>query len=288
MAKYRSIHEKIWKDPDFELYSSESKLVFIYLCTNGSTSESGIYAITPKTISNETSIKIDSVAKILKSLKNVMWDEKNNYVYIRRFRLYNGGGAPDNIKRAIAAEFLHSSALSLWVNFVEDYPDYKETILATGKSLKPSLLPPTPPVSSSISNSNSNSIDGLVNPSPTVDQPLVLAELLKALILENNSIARVPENSDKWAKTIDLMIRKEKRTPALIEQVMRWSQSDSFWKTNILSADSLREKFDKLYMKMKSDGGTYHGNIGAKKQPPGTGAPIHYIDGDAPAQGHKD
>jgi hypothetical protein len=174
MAKYRSIHQKIWKDPHFELYSSESKLVFIYLCTNGSTSESGIYAITPKTISNETSTKQDEVVKMLKSLRNVMWDEKNNYVYVRRFRIYNGGGAPDNIKKAIVAEFLQSSSLSLWVNFVEDYPEFKEVILATGKPLIPPLPLNPNPVSISISNSISNSIsiDGLPNPSPTVGQPL--------------------------------------------------------------------------------------------------------------------
>jgi hypothetical protein len=172
MAKYRSIHEKIWKDPDFQAYNPEGKLVFIYLCTNESTSESGIYAITPRTIANETGIKLESVAKILESLKNVIFDTGTNYVYVRRFKLYNGGGRSDLVSRSIVAEFQLSSISPLWSAFIKDYPEYKEAILAAGKPLAVSL-PPTPPnvtISNSISISNSK--DRLGNLSPTVSQPL--------------------------------------------------------------------------------------------------------------------
>jgi hypothetical protein len=172
MAKYRSVHEKIWKDPDFQKYTSNGKLVFIYLCTNSSTSESGIYAITPKTIAGETSVKIDQVVKLLGHLKNVIFDPKANYVYIRRFKLYNGGGRPDNITKAIISEFLLSATLPLWNLFVEDYPEYKDAILATGKPLTPQL-PLKESTKETNSNSNSNSSasskDRLVNLSPTVD-----------------------------------------------------------------------------------------------------------------------
>jgi hypothetical protein len=77
-----------------------------------------------------------------------------------------------------------------------------------------------------------------------------LTQLLKTLILENNPIAKVPDNLDKWEREIDLMIRRDKRPSELIEKVIRFCQADSFWKSNILSAGTLRDKFDQLLMKM--------------------------------------
>jgi phage replication O-like protein O len=108
------------------------------------------------------------------------------------------------------------------------------------------------------------------------------------MMLINNPQAKIPENLNAWVNEARLLLEKDKRTPEDIMKVIEFCQSDSFWKANILSMGKVREKFDQLYLKMKSSGGKYHGNIGAKKQPPGTGAPIQYIDGDAAAQGHKD
>jgi hypothetical protein len=79
-------------------------------------------------------------------------------------------------------------------------------------------------------------------------QPYLLAEKLKALILQNNQNAKVPDNLQKWSREIDLMLRIDKRTPEHVQQVIEFSQKDSFWKSNILSAGSLRKQFDKLWL----------------------------------------
>ena len=72
MANYRLLHKSIWTDPDFQEYSSQGKLIFIYLCTSGKTTESGIYPVTPKSIATDTDIPIKTVENILKGgLKNV-------------------------------------------------------------------------------------------------------------------------------------------------------------------------------------------------------------------------
>lgn len=82
-------------------------------------------------------------------------------------------------------------------------------------------------------------------------QELLLAQKLKTLILSNNPKARVPDNLQKWAYEIDKMIRLDKRTPKEIESVIEFSQNDSFWMANILSAATLRKQFDKLYLQSK-------------------------------------
>jgi len=82
-------------------------------------------------------------------------------------------------------------------------------------------------------------------------QELLLAQKLKTLILSNNPKARVPDDLQKWAYEIDKMMRLDKRTPKEIESVIEFSQTDSFWMANILSAATLRKQFDKLYLQSK-------------------------------------
>lgn len=76
-----------------------------------------------------------------------------------------------------------------------------------------------------------------------------LAALLFELIRQRNPEHKAPD-LQAWAKHVDLMMRVDGRTPERIEQVIRWSQSDSFWSRNILSTAKLREKFDALVMNM--------------------------------------
>ena len=76
-----------------------------------------------------------------------------------------------------------------------------------------------------------------------------LASYLYNKILENNPKAKKP-NIQVWAKQIDLMMRVDKRTPDDIQAVIDWSQDDNFWQINILSTKTLREQFDRLYLKM--------------------------------------
>jgi uncharacterized protein YdaU (DUF1376 family) len=56
-------------------------------------------------------------------------------------------------------------------------------------------------------------------------------------------------NLAKWATTIRLMRERDKLTHRRIAEVFSWANGDSFWKTNILSPDKLREKFPQLAAK---------------------------------------
>jgi hypothetical protein len=81
---------------------------------------------------------------------------------------------------------------------------------------------------------------------------IFLASLLRELILQNNPKAKKP-NLQKWAAEVDKMIRIDCRTFKEIEFIIHWSQKDNFWKANILSTAKLREKFDQLFIKAKSE-----------------------------------
>lgn len=99
-----------------------------------------------------------------------------------------------------------------------------------------------------------------LNPKPSpkkvsdIDKKLV--QLLIDLMQENDPdsyiIATLTEKRQQtWLNACRLLREKNKRSPELIEEIIRFSQADDFWRGNILSMPTLREKFDKLFLKAK-------------------------------------
>lgn len=135
------------------------------------------------------------------------------------------------------------------------------------------------PTKETYKRNSSKERDDIKKPSSEAFQ---LAELLKSLILSNNPKAKIPKDLTRWAEDIDKMIRLDKRTPDEIKGVIEFSQHDSFWCANILSAGKLREKYDQLYLKSqrerkdsaeKKERGDSYG--AGEKQQPGRGTPPH-------------
>lgn len=56
-----------------------------------------------------------------------------------------------------------------------------------------------------------------------------------------------------WAIHFDRLHRIDKQSWEDIAEVLQFSQQDSFWQSNILSANSFRDKYWKLVAKMKSE-----------------------------------
>jgi hypothetical protein len=77
---------------------------------------------------------------------------------------------------------------------------------------------------------------------------------LSGKIRENNPNCKpfTEKQLSDWAHVADLMMARDGRLAPDIEAVIEWCQSDSFWKSNILSMGKLREKFDQLTLKMKN------------------------------------
>ncbi|MDR4318418.1 gp45 [Niallia circulans] len=59
-------------------------------------------------------------------------------------------------------------------------------------------------------------------------------------------------NMQKWADEFRKLIEIDEVDKRLAKDVMDWVTKDSFWRTNVLSAKKLREKFGELAIKMKS------------------------------------
>lgn len=86
-----------------------------------------------------------------------------------------------------------------------------------------------------------------------------LCQLLKELIVRNGH--REPKVGKRWIQEMDLLMRVDGRTPAEVEEVLRWSQDNSFWHRNILSAPKFREKFDTLLASMLNKPAGYNSQL---------------------------
>jgi Helix-turn-helix domain len=98
-----------------------------------------------------------------------------------------------------------------------------------------------------------------------------LAELLADKIAENRDGRRPkPKDVEKWREPIRLMVERDElvgpqeahgKSPAeirkltldRIEYVIGWSQQDAFWRRNVLSGDTLREKYDQLEAAIRAE-----------------------------------
>ncbi|GIP38600.1 hypothetical protein J31TS4_18800 [Paenibacillus sp. J31TS4] len=64
----------------------------------------------------------------------------------------------------------------------------------------------------------------------------------------------IKANLQSWADQMRLLVENDEVEKRLARDVMDWVVTDSFWKTNILSAKKLRDKFPELALKMKATG----------------------------------
>lgn len=80
---------------------------------------------------------------------------------------------------------------------------------------------------------------------------MATAEWMDSQLLEANP-TRKPPNLKAWANSIRLMRERDKRSDEQIRWLFQWAQADSFWRANILSPEKLRQKWDQLVMKAKT------------------------------------
>jgi hypothetical protein len=90
-------------------------------------------------------------------------------------------------------------------------------------------------------------------PTPPSQHASRLAQLLKSEILRNKPDYRItPTQVRKWEATADRMLRIDGRASEQIAELICWVQHDEFWMANVLSMDTLRDKFDQLELRAKS------------------------------------
>lgn len=89
-----------------------------------------------------------------------------------------------------------------------------------------------------------DSSSGIADTLPRRDDVEVLLDLLDAEIARNGS--KVPMRNKRNRDAMRLLIDRDGHTPQQVAAAIRWSQQNTFWMSNILSAVKLRERYDQL------------------------------------------
>lgn len=89
------------------------------------------------------------------------------------------------------------------------------------------------------------------DPRPDVED---VCDLLADLIESNGS--KRPAITKRWRDSARLMLDADGRPLAEVKAVMRWSQDDNFWRSNVLSMPKFREKYDTLRLQSGRDATT--------------------------------
>jgi hypothetical protein len=104
-------------------------------------------------------------------------------------------------------------------------------------------------LSSEVCTSDEHAVEPIPSKEPSTEA-IGLARLLNERIVGNNPRARIRDKQERqWAVEADRMISLDNRTAAEIREVIEFSQSDTFWLTNVLSMGAVRKKFDTLWLK---------------------------------------
>jgi uncharacterized phage protein (TIGR02220 family) len=177
MAKYRPVLTSIWKDPDFEDYNSSQKLIFMHGFTNQSTTESGIYGMSLKAISNETGLTLKEVEKEISSIKNIVYDYKFKCIFIVKFLKHNGGGRPDLLHLSILKDAKTFPSF-LWHLFIKEYPQHYTSDL---KEIISKYPLPDASVLKTSSMSKSITNDPFIKGSSTVSKGIKISNELREL-----------------------------------------------------------------------------------------------------------
>lgn len=80
-----------------------------------------------------------------------------------------------------------------------------------------------------------------------------LSHLLADLVAFNGS--KRPTIGKGWLDAERLLLERDGRDPGEAERLIRWCQSDEFWRGNVLSMPKFREQYDRLRLQAQRKGG---------------------------------
>lgn len=126
---------------------------------------------------------------------------------------------------------------------VSDTPDLEESALsATARATAPPTPPAPPPKTAREKVIYTR--DG---------QAYQLAQRLADAIRRTKPDARLPSNLQGWCPPMDLLMRRDGRAFEHLCAVLDWLPTNEFWRKNVLSAGTFREKIDRLEMQRDED-----------------------------------
>lgn len=236
---YRSVDEAFWTDPKVRALSSRDKMLFLYFITNPHASFSGVYYLPMPTVIFETAMDEKELRYGIHTLSVgylVLHDEPNSMFWVVNMAKFQA--TSDKQQQGVRNHFKSLQKSPLLRMFAEKYPHIIDPAGYPTDTLSIGYPYPT----------DTQNLKGEQRETKYIPADLATAEDIFSHLTKLNPSQKRP-NMAKWADSVRLLRERDGRTHGQILDLMAWVQSDSFWRTVILSPDKLREKWDALTIK---------------------------------------
>lgn len=126
MAKYRNVHTTFWDDGFVLDLTPEEKYFYLYLMTNGNTTQCGIYELPYRVIEMHTGYNRETVQKLLQRFVEygkITYNEATKEIMLNNWAKYNFINSP-KVKKCIEKELLavkHIPFVRSYVTSLEQY-----------------------------------------------------------------------------------------------------------------------------------------------------------------------
>ncbi|WBF54880.1 DnaD domain protein [Lysinibacillus sp. JK80] len=120
MAKYRNVHTTFWDDGFVLDLTPEEKYFYLYLMTNGNTTQCGIYELPYRVIEMHTGYNRETVQKLLQRFVEygkITYNESTKEIMLNNWAKYNFINSP-KVKKCIEKELLAVKHLPFVRNYV--------------------------------------------------------------------------------------------------------------------------------------------------------------------------
>ena len=142
MAKVRPILIQIWEDPDFQEFSIQEKLIFIFIFTNDKVTQSGVYQLTYKDVFDKTGVsKVEVKKAILETFsRKVVYDPKNSLIWVKNYLRHNSTSKnPCNVMRSVLNSYKSTKRSDIWGGYWEYNGELIDGLIKKSKSLQRKL-----------------------------------------------------------------------------------------------------------------------------------------------------
>jgi len=268
---YSRTATSIWRDEDFRRLSLTAQWVYHMLMSQADISSVGSLPVTVKRwASYSAGLDVEDVEKGLAELESAFFivvDHETEELLIRTFVKWDGGHKSSKRMLSVLASANAISSKRIRSVIVHELNKIgvQHSLSDTPYDVKNGPLDTVSSdenqTSDTVSDTVSDTTRVVVTNVSTTPQPTTLkpqpvgsgepprpdveeiCDLLADLIRKNGSKATV---GAKWFDAARLMLDRDKRPLAEVKQLIHWCQGNEFWRGNILSMPTFREKYDKL------------------------------------------
>jgi hypothetical protein len=286
---HAAIRLDIWGDDDWRKLSMSAQYLYLHLLASPTLNYAGVADWRPARIAGMSSQTprdiIELAAAELEAALFIIVDDKTEEVLIRSFLKHDGLLQKPNVAKAMVSAYTKTVSATLRGVIVfelnrlaERFPEWRafdlkevQEVMAKGSvnpfekgSMKgsefdPSLLTPNSLLPTPDSTHLATSEIELSDTArlPLSESDVVMADamglcVILADLIEANGSKR-PTITKAWHNAARLMLTNDGRHMDKAADLIRWSQQDSFWRSNILSMPKFREKYDQLRLQAEQE-----------------------------------